>query len=1041
MKTLLTKSLSIFMCVLMVFSLGTTAFAANTINAKADVKYFQTATEKENAKTVLDVADEFLAGLEQPTGDTKKLLDGLKAFGITIAYGSVNDILKTIDSVKSLDSALNLIGGDIKDLNFDVWQKNMQRNGDDVKALYEVIELLGTTEKKKVLFSTADLANPEIIAKVIKGDINLGALKDYVSVEDFLGKDGIYGAVKGGFVEAVYEKDSAEYNVAYSKTLDYFLYEDLIPALLGGEDDPLPGFTMSNTSTVDTLLTAVLYSTWNTYSVTALKSINADWAKDENGNVKENLKDLVAAVNFDGSTFDPSTVKFDLSQSLADQLNNALGAVAKHFVSDFAWEEGDYTKISKNLNNLLLHVARKLGITTSTTSTEAVALDIAKYVLARIEGDGVDSYVSGIENCKNMKEAAVIVLRNTAEISGIKVTDKENATYEEILGDILVALIGKYVDLGYRGGNGKNVWDVLNDVVNIYFFDQELANALNLSVKKEENVFAKLDKIIEMTGIFVGLTPAENYKAEGYLKGLIEAVLSLNLEKIVDLTVVRFIGDFGQKNAIKTVYEFLATTLKSFFGRDIIVAYSESNPLNTLIKNENLAETVKNILIAFNERKSYLIPVILNGANFLINPEIPATEITVSEQPYNSTGLPDTVKVKAGGKEFTLVNGVDYTGKVNGTASPNTDLTATLDLSGFVKGTAEINYKLILEAVKNLKATDVKTDSVTLTWDKATGAKVYEIICNNTVTAVVEDTKYTVENLTAGTEYTYSVRANNNGETAAEVTVTFTTLPEKVKNIKASAVTSTTAKLTWDKVPGAASYEVSYSTDGKKWTKTTASSNTVALKKLTANKEYRIIVKAYNKNAQLYSEASDTIKVKTAPAKVTNLKAKTVTSTTVTLSWKKVTGATQYIVYYSTNGKKWSSTKTKKTSVTLKKLSANKKYYFKVQAVKGSLKGDESAKLTASTAVAAVTSLKAKTKKATSITLSWKKVTGATGYEVYKQEGKKWKKIGTIKKSKTTTYTVKKLKKNTSYKFKVRAVKSKTAGDFSKVLTVKTAKK
>lgn len=954
MKTLFTKSISVLLCLVMVFSCTATAFAANTIDAKADVKYFQTATEAENAKTVLDVADKALSEIEQPTGDTKKLLDTLKTFGITIAYGSVNDVLKTIDSISGLDTVLSTLG-DLGDLNFGVWQKNMKRPADDAKAIYEVIELLGTTQKKKVLFGTAKKSNPEIISSLVKGDdaIDFGIAEGSIKVSDFLGKDGLYGMIKSAVVETVYEKGSAEYNVNYTKTLDYFLYENLIPALVANEGGPLPGFTMSNKSTVDSLLTAALYSLWAQTIAPAIKGLNYNWAKDESGNVKAELKDLIAAVNFDGSTFDPSTVKIDMSKSFAEQINDLFGVVAKFFVADCTWESGDYTKISKNLNGLLLHVAKKLGITTATASSEATALEITKYVLARIESDDVDSYVEGIENCKNMKDAAAIVLRNTADLNNIKVTDKADATYEEILGDIAVSLVCKFVDLGYEGGEGKDVWTVLNDVVNIFFFDQGLASALNLSVKKTDSVFAKLDAIIGMTGLFAGLTPAENYKAEPYLKGLLDAVFSLDLEKIVDLTVVRFIGDFGQKNAIKTVYEFLATTLKSFFGRDILAAYSESNPLNTAIKNENLAETLKNLLIALNERKSDLAPVVLNGANFLINPEIKATEITVADQPYTVDGAPASAKVKVGGKEFTLKNGVDYTATLAAAPVAGQSATATLDLSGFVKGTATVTYKLVLSPVKNLKASDITSTTATLTWDKADNADKYEVFANGKSVGTTESTSFALTGIKEGSKVTYSVKA--------------------------------------------------------------------------------VVGSAYSDEAKVTFE--------TAPAKVTGLKAKKVTSTTVALSWKKAAGASEYIVSYSTNGKKWKTAKTKKTSITLKKLSSNKKYYFKVQAIKGALKGEESSKINATTRVAAVTGLKAKTKKKTSITLSWKKVTGATGYEVYRLQGKKWKKAGTVKKGKTTTYTVKKLKKNTSYKFKVRAVKSKNAGDYSKVVTVKTAKK
>ncbi len=55
----------------------------------------------------------------------------------------------------------------------------------------------------------------------------------------------------------------------------------------------------------------------------------------------------------------------------------------------------------------------------------------------------------------------------------------------------------------------------------------------------------------------------------------------------------------------------------------------------------------------------------------------------------------------------------------------------------------------------------------------------------------------------------------------------------------------------------------------------------------------------------------------------------------------------------------------------------------------------------------------------TTITFSWNKNPDAKGYYVYRKNGKKWKKITTIKNNNTTSYTNKKLKSGTSYTYKV----------------------
>ncbi len=58
--------------------------------------------------------------------------------------------------------------------------------------------------------------------------------------------------------------------------------------------------------------------------------------------------------------------------------------------------------------------------------------------------------------------------------------------------------------------------------------------------------------------------------------------------------------------------------------------------------------------------------------------------------------------------------------------------------------------------------------------------------------------------------------------------------------------------------------------------------------------------------------------------------------------------------------------------------------------------------------------------------ISWAKIKGVTGYEVYRSTKKSrgYKKVTTIKKANTTSYTNKKLSKNKKYYFKVRAYKT-----------------
>lgn len=177
----------------------------------------------------------------------------------------------------------------------------------------------------------------------------------------------------------------------------------------------------------------------------------------------------------------------------------------------------------------------------------------------------------------------------------------------------------------------------------------------------------------------------------------------------------------------------------------------------------------------------------------------------------------------------------------------------------------------------------------------------------------------------------------------------------------------------------------------------------------------------------------------------------TQTTSSVTVSWAKYNNVTGYEVYMSTskNGtykKVAIITKNSTVKYNKTKLSAGKNYYFKVRAYKtvsgkknyGAYSG---VIITATkTKTPSITKLSAGKKKAT---IKWKKVSGATGYEVYMStsKGKGYKKIATNTKNSKVSYTKTKLKSKKKYYFKIRTYKTvsgkKVYSSYSKVKTVK----
>lgn len=215
---------------------------------------------------------------------------------------------------------------------------------------------------------------------------------------------------------------------------------------------------------------------------------------------------------------------------------------------------------------------------------------------------------------------------------------------------------------------------------------------------------------------------------------------------------------------------------------------------------------------------------------------------------------------------------------------------------------------------------------------------------------------------------------------------------------------------------------------------------------------YYVVVRAAadNKNAvgQEYTVCVNKISAK----KPTISDVKSVGYNMLKVTWKAVPGAVSYEIYRS-NSKNGSYTKVKtidevKTvSWTDKNVTTGKTYYYKIKATvaleggttgTGSASGAKSGK-----AVPAATTLKAKA-GAKQIKLTWSKVSGASGYELYRStsEDGKYSKIKTVTKGSTKSYTDKsKVSSGKMYYYKIRAYRKvdgkKVYGEYSKVISKK----
>ncbi len=269
--------------------------------------------------------------------------------------------------------------------------------------------------------------------------------------------------------------------------------------------------------------------------------------------------------------------------------------------------------------------------------------------------------------------------------------------------------------------------------------------------------------------------------------------------------------------------------------------------------------------------------------------------------------------------------------------------------------------------------------------------------------AVSED-NYTVayENKSSKAPGKYGVTVEFSGELySGKKTLHYTIKPAKVTGLKYSVLSATSVKISWTKAVGAEKYEVYNATTKKRAALVTGTSATI--KGLTAGKSYNIKVRAYDADTKKYGAYSSTLLINTFKTAIKNA---AVTPSSITLSWSKVSGASGYYVYRRANtSASWKKIATVKGSSNVKYTDKVKgAYYYCVKAYKVS-NGKTTTGITS--AAVRLRVLKTPTAKAAStgkgIKISWKKISGATGYMIQRRSADKkgkwtgsWTNVATV---------------------------------------------
>ncbi len=294
--------------------------------------------------------------------------------------------------------------------------------------------------------------------------------------------------------------------------------------------------------------------------------------------------------------------------------------------------------------------------------------------------------------------------------------------------------------------------------------------------------------------------------------------------------------------------------------------------------------------------------------------------------------------------------------------------------------------------------------SAAVSWSAVSGATGYDFKFNGTVYSLTGTSKE-ITGLSANTGYKFQVCAKNSQGTSqysAEQTVT--TAPKAPTNISAVSTTDT-ATVSWNNVTGATGYILNIN---NKDYHIGAGATSYTVSGLNPKTTYSY--KMCCKNADGVGAYGTSRSVKTQallPAVPTGIQ-QTATDNSVTISWNTTANATSYDLKF--NGSTYSQNATSKT---LTGLISGRKYNYQVRGKNADGAGAYSAEQTVTTAPKSPTGIRA-TSTANAVTISWDRMTEATGYIVHFNN-----KDYNVNGNDNTSLTVSGLQQNTTYQYKI----------------------
>ena len=612
------RLLAVILASLLILSSATAAASAYKYDSYKDEKLTQydftdsaVLTTEQYASMLLDYADEALAK-ENITMDLS-ILGSLDATSIDNALSSV---YKLIDS----NGAILKLAGDLNHVKVSAIKDARRSNGTDVAVINSLLQFL------------AD--NNSIIKKVVLGGIgkqrrdggvSLGVANSFVKVDlniEVMLRELLWGL--------------AYPNTAYnsSTTVDTMLQTIIQNALAGVPIIPESVRNLVNlnsTKSTYDFIEDLLQAAYNDMAVPMLNEQVIPWLEmqircDETGT----LADLF------NTGYQVQTYTVPAGSTLVGELNNIAGQIVNGLLKGYTgWVDGDNSKLTDNVVSVARFVLKKTGgyffpdWQKHIATPEEIDAMSKEELIAYIARSVINASVGYMYIPEDVTTVVGVAWEAVKQLMAQFLPERDYSNYPKTIDGIL-DMLADYVAYNVNPGIDLNAGSLKEALNYGDGMDKMLTTAVQWlkadpqfytgllpdTAVDTSNGWKALDDIIFKL-LDKSLLPAKfaSSGSETILKDVVYSVLNgliLNqdLTCLTDLFERNQNGAFAKQTVKKSIVRLVTDILNAIIPGTITTKYYDS--LDAIVKNNELANIVENLISSLNGNKGKLVPPIVN---------------------------------------------------------------------------------------------------------------------------------------------------------------------------------------------------------------------------------------------------------------------------------------------------------------------------------------------------------------------------------------------------------------------------------------------